>query len=332
MASEYTPSRIGQVNQANAVDAIFNKVFSGEVLTQFDQKTVMQDKQLLRQITSGKSAQFPVIGSTAAVRHSPGNEITGTAISHNEKTILIDDLLIAHTVLYNLDEAKNHYDVRSEYSKQLGAALAKVYDVSLLATALGTARAAAANITSPSSGVQSEVVESAAKTDGEALANAIITAATQMDELDVPEEDRYCFVKPAQYRLLTKTTKVLNVDWNGSGSYSEGKVFKIGGVQLVKTNNLPVTNTAGNTTDVYDAGVLNTTASGGTTGYNGDFSTVAALVMHRSAVGTVQLLDLSMESEYKVNWQGTLFVAKMAVGHGTLRPESAVQIVTTATA
>ena len=51
-----------------------------------------------------------------------------------------------------------------------------------------------------------------------------------------------------------------------------------------------------------------------------------ALIAHTSAVGTVKLMDLAVESEYDIRRQGTLMVAKYAKGHGVLRPEAAVQI------
>ena len=35
-----------------------------------------------------------------------------------------------------------------------------------------------------------------------------------------------------------------------------------------------------------------------------------------------------MESEYDIRRQGSLMVAKMALGHGILRPESAISIKT----
>ena len=53
-----------------------------------------------------------------------------------------------------------------------------------------------------------------------------------------------------------------------------------------------------------------------------------AIIAHTSAVGTVKLMDLAVESEYDIRRQGTLMVAKYAVGHGALRPEAAVQIQT----
>jgi hypothetical protein len=49
-------SRVGQVNKANAVDALFLKQFGGEILTEFHNLTVMRDRHYTRQISNGKSA------------------------------------------------------------------------------------------------------------------------------------------------------------------------------------------------------------------------------------------------------------------------------------
>lgn len=55
-----TPSRLGQINGSGGSyandNALFLKVFAGEVLTAFAQKTVTSDKHMVRTITSGKSA------------------------------------------------------------------------------------------------------------------------------------------------------------------------------------------------------------------------------------------------------------------------------------
>ena len=39
-------------------------------------------------------------------------------------------------------------------------------------------------------------------------------------------------------------------------------------------------------------------------------------------------MDLAVESEYSVRYQGTLLVGKYAVGHGILRPECSAEIKT----
>lgn len=51
-----TVSRLGMVNAANAADALFLKVFSGEVLSSFERNAVTLDKHTVRTISSGKSA------------------------------------------------------------------------------------------------------------------------------------------------------------------------------------------------------------------------------------------------------------------------------------
>ena len=48
--------------------------------------------------------------------------------------------------------------------------------------------------------------------------------------------------------------------------------------------------------------------------------------MTKDAVATVKLMDLSVESEYQINRQGTLVVSKYAMGHNVLRPACAVSI------
>ncbi len=46
----------GQVNGAGATDALFLKVFSGEVLEAFFAKNISRDMHMVRTIASGKSA------------------------------------------------------------------------------------------------------------------------------------------------------------------------------------------------------------------------------------------------------------------------------------
>ena len=59
--SNANPSRIGSINGGVDKKALFLKVFSGEVLAAFAEKNVMADKVQVRNITSGKSAQFPLL-------------------------------------------------------------------------------------------------------------------------------------------------------------------------------------------------------------------------------------------------------------------------------
>jgi len=309
-------SRLGQVNGANDVNALFLKVWSGEVLATFQRENKMLGMTNVRTISSGKSAQFPVIGTTSASYHTPGNEILGTSVKHAEKTINIDDLLVSSAFIANIDEAKNHYDVRSTYTSEMGRALANTVDKNLLQLAVLSAQASA-TITGGSGGT--EITDADANTNATSLIASIFECAQALDEKDVPSEDRFCVVKPDIYYQIVQNDKILNRDFgaNGNGVYSDGTVIKVAGINIVKSNTA-VTAYADNSSAV--SGTNNT--------YNVDAQHVVATVFHRSAIGTVKLMDLGMESEYDLRRQGSLMVAKMALGHGILRPESATLIKT----
>ena len=51
-----TPVSVGRVNASGSEDALFLKVFSGEVITSFNTRTVASDKHVTREIQNGKSA------------------------------------------------------------------------------------------------------------------------------------------------------------------------------------------------------------------------------------------------------------------------------------
>lgn len=306
-----TPSRLGQQNQAGSNTALFLKKFAGEVLTAFAETNVALSRSMVRTIDSGTSAQFPATWKGTAAYHTPGTQLVGTGVGHNERIIVIDDLLVADRFLSNWDEASNHYEVRSIYSRDIGMALARAMDKNILQVGILAARAAA-TVTGGNGG--SVITSATSLTSASALEQAVFDAVTKLDEKDVPDMDRYIALKPAQYYLLVNSSsKAINGDYNPSpnGGFAAGRVFRLAGAEIVKTNNLPQSNIAT-----------------GPAAYQGNFTTVSAFVWQKGAMGTVKLLDVAVESDYLIEYQGTIVVGKYACGHGILRPECAVEIKT----
>ncbi len=301
----------GQNNLAGSSDALFLKVYGGEVLTAFEIACVTKGHFMERQIQSGVSAQFPATWRLNASYHTPGTEIIGQTSAVSERIINVDDLLIASLFLAKIDEAKTHYDVRSIYSTEAGRRLAYRMDANLLQAGVLASRASA-TVTGASGGTVLTSATTLYRTSATDLAAGIYLARQTLDEKDIPEGDSAVFVRPAQYYLLAQSTALINREWGGMGSYADGKIISIAGMPIIKTNQLPITSISANT------GEKNT--------YNGDFSKVAALVAHKSAVGTVKLLGMKMEMQYETRRQGTLVVASNALGHGILRPEAAVSL------
>jgi hypothetical protein len=333
-------SRLGDAaGDGTNTNALFLKQFSGEVITAFETSNIMMPLHTVRTISQGKSAQFPVIGTTNAQYHTPGNSLIEATpaggefedFKHNERLIHIDDLLVSTAFIDSLDEAKNHYDYRSEYSRKMGYALSKRADEHLLSviaeasqageTAPQAAGGGTIEIGTHATGVADSAITSAA------LVSALFEAASKMDIAGIPDEDRYIVMNPTLYYNLISngsvgfdiTTTVANSDIGGSG-FGSGKVPMIAGFEIYKTAHLPTVDQADGAATIY-------------AGANNDYTTNAAtaklkgVIFHKSAVGTVKLRDLSMEAEYQIERQGTLMVAKYAMGHGMLRPEAAYSLV-----
>jgi len=327
-------SRLGQVNASGAVDALFLKVFSGEILTTFEEFNVMKGLHTIRTIANGKSAQFPVTGIATAKYHTPGENIADagnsylSAIKHAEKVISIDDVLLASTFIANIDELKNHYDIRSIYAQELGKALAKRFDVATMKTLTAAARTAT-TITGGKAGIAIDGGEPAAFT-GAVIQAKLFEAAQKLDENDIPNDGkRFAILKPADYyTLLASGEEVINRDFGGRGDVATGRIPMVAGINIHKSNHLKDVAVSGSAQDQNDqvAGVQNDVFGSGGTGYNAAMDKTQIIGGHPSAIGTVKLLDLATESDYKVELQGSLFVAKYAMGHGVLRPEAAFEI------
>lgn len=357
----YDVSRLGQTNLTGDVRDLFLKLYAGEVLTSFEAKNIMMPLVRTRTITKGKSASFPMLGRTTAEYHTPGNEITGGKIRASERIVTIDDLLISSQFIANIDEAINHYDVRSTYSKEAGIALATEADKNILRTAIKAALAT--NATRAAALVQDYksfgeedftdniTIGSAAGdvTDPAKLAKSIFDAKKEMDKKNVPYDGGAVVVLPPdQYYALLDVTDgnklvYMNRDFGGNGSVASGVVPSIAGMPVVMSNHLvtadlietsggskgqskgqrPLANTAGSgRTTSYD--ITNTTTDG--VNLVDIAAKVRGMVMTRDAVATVKLMDLGVESEYQINRQGTLMVAKYAMGHNVLRPAAAVAL------
>lgn len=372
-----SPNRFG-TNAANTgagVDELFLKVFSGEVLTTFEETNLMMGLHRVRTIASGKTAQFPVTGVASAKYHTPGESILNddngansqylSSINHGEVTISIDGVLTSSAFIADIDEAKNHYDVRGIYSTEIGRALAYHADRAVLRTIIAGARrdkdrfgttagdsaAKAASkylggvIDIEATGDESGTILTSEgsyggtsgnnDTRGGRLYDGIFKAANLMDNKNVSREGRYCILSPDNYyQLLTQNKDAINRDFNpeGNGSLSGGELVEVAGIRILKSTHLPTG--AADANEIFaDAAVNNsvfesTGTFGAGTGYgNVSFEHTQGIVFQTEGVGSVKLMDLSMESEYFMERMGTLMLAKYAMGHGVLRPECCFELI-----
>jgi len=347
------PSRVGLIEGGSDNDALFLKKFSGEILQTFEESNVFKPLHTIRTIESGKSAQFPVTGIASANYHTPGENIADAGNSYlsdikkTEKVITIDQMLVASTFLANIDDVKNHYDIRSVYANELGKALAVRFDTAIAKVFIAASRDSANlsqvgktggryNVADGEFGTGNIVAGTPESVTGAELVSAFFAAAQKLDENDVPSDGRFCVLRPQEYYKLvtgadannafTLSASAANKDVGGAGSLASGTVPQIAGISIYKSNHIPSANLSTDATN-SDSDSNNDVFAGNGLGYNGDFRGSLGVVSHSAAVGTVKLLDLATESEYQIERQGTLFVAKYAMGHGVLRPECAIELI-----
>jgi len=361
------PSRLGQAFSGSFgadTDELFLKVFSGEIITTFEKFNVMMPLHRVRTINSGKSAQFPVTGVADAKYHVPGESIlqeaTGTSLfaasasagspttsfdsgnsptskylnrfKHNEKVIFIDDVLVSSVFVADIDEMKNHYDVRSIYSTEIGRALAYTADKNLIRVAIAGARRTADRFGGSDATLLGAQVGIGSSPSGTTILNGLFTVAQKMDEANVPSDDRFALLTPAMYyKLVNENKDAINRDYgnDGNGSTARGEVVSVAGIRIFKSNHIPSANET--SANIHSAtGVKNDVYGAGGVGYGQvNYTNTRGIVFHREALGTVKLMDLGLESEYMTERLGTLMLAKYAMGHNVLREECCYELTAT---
>ncbi len=316
-----TPSRVGQIGGTGATDALFLKKWSGEVLKAFENTCIMRGKVRTRTITGGKSAQFPSIGTTGAFYHTPGAELTGNTILHDEKIITLDGMLVAPVFIPEIDEAMVHFDYRIGYSTAAGNALAQTWDRQLLSLAVKAARDTGTGGLGkgvPGQGDAQSVAIGATPTVQNQI-DAFYAAAAAMDKKNVPKQGRWAVVGPDVYWGLVTNDKLLNKFYSdSSGSYTDGNLPKVAGFTIVESNNVTLNHTAGGNTANYP----DTAGSK----YLVDASATVAVCFQGDSMGTLILKDMSTRVDYDPRRLGTLLTSKYAVGHGVLQPMGIYEI------
>ena len=289
------------------------KVFSGEVFNAFNSSSIFRGLVRSYDMRGQKAKQFLLTGKLSAGYHVPGTPILGDAgLKSNEKTIVMDDLLVASQFVYNLDEILSQWSARSEISKQIGEALATHYD-QRIARVLTNASAEASAVTGEPGGFRVQLGANN-EYNAQALVDGFFEAASVLDERNAPQEGRVAVLNPRQYHSLVSSvdTGILNRDLGSTqGSLNSGEgLYSIAGISIRKSNNLP-----------FLAGTV-AAVTGENNTYNGDFTNTCGLLFHREAAGVVQSIAPSIETtsgSFRVQYQGDLIVGKLAMGCGSLR-------------
>lgn len=299
--------------------ALFLKVFSGEVLTAFTRASKVMNNHMIKTIDSGKSTSFPVMGRGKAHYLPAGSNLDDLreAIPHNEVVINIDGLLTSDVLITDIFEAMNHYDVRGEYAKQLGEALAIAADGATVAEIAKLVKANTENITGLGKGIVVEkTITGGAGINyetGKAVIDGLLEMKAKWTTQYVPEEERFAYITPEVESAIITSKDAINRDYGAVASIVDGNIDKLCGFKIIAVPHLK----AGG---ADKTGMLGTSPEGHE--FPTDYAGALAVCAHRTAVATVKLKDLQLEHARRPELQADMIIAKDAVGHGGLRPEA----------
>ena len=308
------PTRFGtDVADTSDATGLFLKLFGGEVFAAFSEEVHTMDKHFVREISSGKSAQFPKTWKVSAAYHSAGQEMLGQDTDETERVISIDGLLVAHIGIYDLDEAMSHFDIRSRYTQELGRALARVFDTNVYPNG--------STILSANAAVGGTLAATAV---GAVWHDALRVMRVEAGTANIPAGDPLYLAVPYNtfdsilYSQVgdTATNEFLipnrDLAFGGQGGPGNTTSLMVGGINIFPTNLLPQSDDTANG-DVK-------------TKYRADYSGTLGVGWHQDGVGTTKLIGMGLEQTRDVRRQEDFIVAKVAVGHGPVRNEGTWEI------
>ena len=304
--------------------ATYLKLFSGEMIKAYESSCIAKGTVQNRTLKNGKSLQFIYTGRMTADYHQPGTPILGSGDPPvAEKTVLMDDLLVASAFLYDLDETLAHYSLRSEISAKIGHALAEAYDKKIFRTIALSARQAHPITAAPGPEPGGSVIKLGAGNEfnAQAIVDSFFEAASILDEKNVPRAGRSAVLSPRQYYALISQvdSNILNRDYGSSqGNMNSGEgLYEIAGISIKRSNNLP-----------FMAGTV-TRVDGENNDYSGDFSAHCGLIYGRDAAAVVEGIGPSVQTtggDVKAMYQGDMIIGRLAMGADWLNPAAAIEL------
>lgn len=322
--NQYTDARSRPGAKEGGADdrQLFLIEFGGLVIQAYDEVMDYQDLRFIKSITQGKADSFPIIGRKRdASEHVPGDLILGGTINHDEVQIFLDNMLVDSAFIAEIDELLIHYDISAPYAHQLGQSLGsttakRIAIMHILASRGGQTEGAGANPAkdAPVDGqpIPAYYYDPNLLTDASKLENAAFLSAQYARQNDMSGTDWFYMLPHQQILLLARYTGVEGGPvGTGSGDRARGTIGPMAGLTPKGTNHIPATN-----------------ITSGLAKYQGNFGTTVGHISSKMAVGTLERRAMKIVMKVQDDRLGTLLIASMLNGHGTLRNECSIELTT----
>ena len=310
MPGDFIPNRPLQNLGAGDARALGLKVLAQEAMGEFARNLVMGNHAMTKTAMMATSEQFPIIGRAQLERHVPGQQLDGTIIQSAERTISLEDNVVSHYHIPNIDKALKSWEARSVYNRAITILMANHYEEELSRTVYQTAEETSTIPGPEGHGDGIVEVNAAFDNDGMAIFNGIFDVATRLRIQDVPVMGTHAYLDPIRYALVLRSERAINRDINiANGDLASGSFSRINNIPVYETNNLAQSD------DTNDMTIAPARRQ--------DYSRFRGGIWHMDAVGILKANEINIQAEDELRSLGTLLVGQMLFGMGTLRPEAA---------
>jgi N4-gp56 family major capsid protein len=232
----------------------------------------------------GDTVHIPRLGNEAAIDKTAGSAVTYASATDTSVDINITSYKYVAKLIEDIASVQSQYDLFSNFTEKIGLALADAVDTSILSLTSGFA----------AQSVGSHVAYTIAQTD-------IVKAIRMLNAANAPLEDRYLVVDPFGYSQLCSIDNFVRYDAGGSTptTLKSGEIGSIFGVKVLMSNNV-------------------STSGAGTA------TSTIGFMFHKDAWAIALQKDVTMKSEYSVDYIGTKLVGYEIYGVTYARTDHAV--------
>ena len=237
---------------SDSTDTLTRDIHAG-VLEHLQRPTVIFNTIFKQNGTGGTGLRYVIEGkedtdnTDVASYATSGTQINVSNGTQDEIVINFDRPQYTARRVDGWDEAVTSWDVMSMQGRQIESKMLNAID----RKAVAAIEAATTTTGLVGNGDGTVVVNTAlpggvaagatAAAHGNAIAESIYAAAAAIRGND-DFGDLYIALNPTNYSYVVQSDRATNKDFtNGNGGFDEGKVYEVGGVMIIQTNNMPAT-------------------------------------------------------------------------------------------
>jgi N4-gp56 family major capsid protein len=310
---------LGTNHVTNTTGATFiPEIWSDEIVAAYEKSLVLANLVNRMPMTGkkGDTLHIPKPTRGDASAKTAEAQVTLIAATESEVQVSIDKHYEYSRLIEDITDVQALASLRQFYTSDAGYALAKQVDTDLFALGkrLGDDNGSGSDwihsnsfYMDASTGLTAYAVDTVADADI-FTDDAFREAVKELDDNDVPMDQRFLVVPPSVVQVLRGITRYNSSDFVSGRPVENGQIGSIYGIDVYVSTNCPVVETAGD----------NTAAT---------VDLKAGILGHRDAMVFAEQMGVRTQTQYKQEYLGDLFTADTLYGTQVLRPESALALV-----